>query len=122
MVLLGIAVAEAVPTVGALLIFALLIAPAAIAQRLVKRPYAALFLAALLAVVFTWTGLLIAFYLPYPVSFVISALAFTLYLGVIAGQHLLSYRRAGRGSRRRRDTQQPANYTKSRTPARMDFR
>jgi zinc/manganese transport system permease protein len=99
MVLLGIAVAEAVPTVGALLIFALLIAPAAIAQRLVKRPYMALLLAALLALVFTWAGLLIAFYLPYPVSFVISALAFALYLGIIAVQRLVAHQRDARTSR-----------------------
>jgi zinc/manganese transport system permease protein len=108
MVLLGIAVAEAVPTVGALLIFALLITPAAIAQRLVKRPYAALFLSALLAVVFTWSGLLIAFYLPFPVSFVISTLAFAVYLGVITSQRLLTHRRVGGGPGRSRDVLQPA--------------
>jgi len=84
LLLLGLAVAESVPTVGALLVFALLVVPAAIAQRLVRRPYAALFLGALLALLFTWTGLFIAFYLPYPVSFVISALAFIAYLVVIA--------------------------------------
>ena len=86
----GLAVAESVPTVGALLVFALLVAPAAIAQRLVRRPYVALFLGALLALLFTWIGLFIAFYLPYPVSFVISALAFIVYLGVIAGARLAS--------------------------------
>jgi zinc/manganese transport system permease protein len=104
MVLLGLAVAEAVPTVGALLIFALLIAPAAIAQRLVKRPYAALFLAALLALLFTWAGLLIAFYLPYPVSFVISAVAFTLYLAIVAMQQLLTQRRGAPPSIRSKST------------------
>jgi zinc/manganese transport system permease protein len=91
LLLLGLAVAESVPTVGALLVFALLVAPAAIAQRLVRRPYAALFLGALLALLFTWTGLFVAFYLPYPVSFVISALAFIVYLGVIAGARLAAH-------------------------------
>lgn len=48
---------------------------------------------AALSLLLTWAGLLIAFYLPYPVSFVISALAFTLYLAIIAIQHLLTHRR-----------------------------
>ncbi|HZC79053.1 MAG TPA: metal ABC transporter permease, partial [Ktedonobacterales bacterium] len=41
MVLLAVTVAEATQEVGALLIFALLITPAAIAQRVSVRPYRA---------------------------------------------------------------------------------
>jgi len=81
--LLGVAVAEAVQVVGALLLFALLVTPAAIAERLVARPYAALFVSALLALIFTWLGLTIAFYTAYPVSFLISALAFAAYILVV---------------------------------------
>jgi zinc/manganese transport system permease protein len=36
----------------------------------------------LLALLFTWIGLFIAFYLPYPVSFFITTLAFGTYVGV----------------------------------------
>jgi len=81
--LLGIAVAEAIPAVGALLIFALLVTPAATARALVNRPYAALALSAALAMATTWLGLALAFYLPYPVSFDITALGFVGYLAAL---------------------------------------
>ena len=86
LVLVGVTVAEAVQAVGVLLIFSLLVAPGAIAQRLVARPYAALALSAGLALAFAWVGLTVAFYTPYPVSFLISALAFFSYLLVVLGQ------------------------------------
>jgi zinc/manganese transport system permease protein len=80
LVLLAVAVAEAVPAVGALLVFALLVTPAASIQRLVTRPYLGLALSAALAVLLTWSGLFVAFYLSYPVSFDISALGFVVYV------------------------------------------
>ncbi|HEY8739854.1 MAG TPA: metal ABC transporter permease [Candidatus Dormibacteraeota bacterium] len=80
LVLLGITVAEAVQAVGALLIFGLLVTPAAIAQTITARPYAGMLLSAALAVGFVWTGLVLAFYLPYPVSFFIVGLSFAAYL------------------------------------------
>jgi zinc/manganese transport system permease protein len=85
LVIVGVTVAEAVQAVGVLLIFSLLVAPGAIAQRLVIRPFAALALSAGLALAFTWVGLTMAFYTPYPVSFLISALAFFTYLLVLLG-------------------------------------
>lgn len=84
--LLAITVAEAVPAVGALLVFALIVTPAAIVRRLVTRPYLALMLSAVLALVLTWVGLTMAFYLSYPVSFDISALGFVIYVLVLAIQ------------------------------------
>ncbi len=88
LVLVGVTVAEAVQAVGALLIFSLLVAPGAVAQRLVRRPFAALALSAALALAFTWIGLTIAFYTPYPASFLISALAFGTYLLALLGQQI----------------------------------
>jgi len=82
MVVLALAVSEAVQVVGVLLIFALLVTPAAIAERLTARPARALLLSAVLALCFTWGGLAIAFYAPYPVSFFITSLAFGTYLVV----------------------------------------
>ena len=82
--LLAVTVAEAVPAVGALLVFALIVTPAASVRRLVKRPYLAFILSAALALVITWVGLTMAFYLSYPVSFDISALGFVIYLFVLA--------------------------------------
>ena len=86
LLLMGITVAEAVPAVGALLVFALLVTPAAIAQRLVARPYAALAVSGALALAFTWLGLILAFFLPLPVSSVISTLAFSAYVAVLVAQ------------------------------------
>lgn len=82
LVLLALTVGEAVQVVGVLLLFALLVLPAGVALQLTSRPLAGLALAGLLALLFAWLGLFIGFYLPYPVSFLISTLAFLAYLGV----------------------------------------
>jgi zinc/manganese transport system permease protein len=84
LVVLGVTVAEAVQAVGALLIFGLLVTPAAVAQNLTARPYRGLALSAALALLFVWVGLAMAFYIPYPASFFITAVAFLSYLGSIA--------------------------------------
>ena len=76
MVLTAVTVAEAVQAVGALLIFALMVTPAAVALKLTARPYAALAASAGLAVGFVWAGLGLAFWTPYPASFFITAIAF----------------------------------------------
>ncbi|HEV3230994.1 MAG TPA: metal ABC transporter permease [Candidatus Dormibacteraeota bacterium] len=93
--LVGATVAEAVQAVGALLIFALMVTPAAIAQNLTARPYLGLTLSAALAVGFVWAGLAVAFYVPYPPSFFITAVAFAAYLASVAGTRLGRPRRAG---------------------------
>ncbi|MDF5724009.1 MAG: metal ABC transporter permease [Rhizonema sp. PD37] len=88
LVLVALSLAEAVPAVGSLLNSALLITPSAIAQRLVTRPMVALVLSAVLALTFTWLGLTVGFYASYPVSFVISTLAFVTYVSVVTWQRL----------------------------------
>jgi zinc/manganese transport system permease protein len=80
MVILAVAVSEAVQVVGVLLIFALIVAPAAIAERFTTRPSRGVLLAAVLAVLFTWAGLTIAYYVPYPVGFFITTIAFWSYI------------------------------------------
>lgn len=75
MLLLAITVAEAVQVVGVLLVFALLIAPAASAVRLTNRPFRAIALAIAMGLLFTWGGLVLAFIGHFPVSFYISLLA-----------------------------------------------
>jgi zinc/manganese transport system permease protein len=82
MVLLAVAVSEAVQVVGVLLIFALLVTPPAIAERLTARPERALLFSVVLALLFTWGGLAVAYYAPYPVSFFITTFAFATYLTV----------------------------------------
>jgi zinc/manganese transport system permease protein len=95
LVLVGVAVAEAVPSVGALLVFALLVTPAATARVLVRRPYAALLLSAGLALLITWIGLFLAFYLPYPVSFDITILGFALYVAAVGWRRLRIFGMSG---------------------------
>jgi zinc/manganese transport system permease protein len=80
MVVLAVAVSEAVQVVGVLLIFALIVAPAAIAERFTTRPSRGVLLSALMAVLFTWTGLTVAYYVPYPVGFFITTIAFWSYI------------------------------------------
>jgi zinc/manganese transport system permease protein len=81
LVLLAFAVAQAVQVVGVLLIFALLVAPAATAQRLTSRPGLAIALSIVLSLIFTWSGLAVAYFAPYSVvGFYITSLAFGTYV------------------------------------------
>jgi zinc/manganese transport system permease protein len=82
MVLVAVATSMAVQVVGVLLIFALMVTPAAIGQRLTKSPAYAILVSAVIALLATWLGLFIAFYEPYPVSFFITTIVFVLYLFV----------------------------------------
>lgn len=82
MLVLALAVSAAAQVVGVLLIFALLVTPAAIAERLTAKPALAMLLSVGFALAFTWGGLLLALYVAYPVSFFITSLAFAAYLGV----------------------------------------
>lgn len=74
--LVGATAAEASQAVGALLLFGLLAAPAAAARRLTDRPWPAMALAAGLAVVAVWTGIVVSYTHPHlPASFAIMAAA-----------------------------------------------
>jgi zinc/manganese transport system permease protein len=80
LVLLGAAVAEASQITGTLLVFALLVMPAATAQALTARPGLSLALSVLIAVLVTWVGLSAAYFSVYPIGFFVSTLAFAVYL------------------------------------------
>lgn len=82
MAVLALAVTDAVQVVGVLLIFALIVTPAAIAMRLTSRPGVAIPTSIGLSLAFTWLGLAIAYYVPHPVSFFITSLAFGTYVVV----------------------------------------
>ncbi len=90
MAILAVAVTEAVQVVGVLLIFALIVTPAAIAVRFTSRPSVAIGIGIVLALLFTWLGLAIAYYSPHPVSFFITTLAFFTYVGVRLAEPLRS--------------------------------
>jgi zinc/manganese transport system permease protein len=78
--LLGLAVAAAAQISGSLLVFCLLVTPAATAIELSPRPGRSLALALAIALAVTWLGLAIAYFSPYPVGFWITTLAFGAYL------------------------------------------
>jgi zinc/manganese transport system permease protein len=90
LVLLALVVAVAVQVVGVLLIFALLVTPAAIAQYLTTRPGVAVGIAIILALGFTWLGLAVGYFTPYPVGFFITTFAFGAYVLVRGGRFLLA--------------------------------
>ncbi len=77
---LGLSVAETSQITGALLVFALLVTPAATAQRLTTRPLVGVALSVALALLVTWLGLALAYFSIYPVGFYITSLSFALYL------------------------------------------
>ena len=80
LVLLGLAVAATSQITGALLVFALLVAPAAAAQQLTTRPAASLALTLVISLAVTWLGLGIAYFSVYPVGFFVTTLAFAVYV------------------------------------------
>jgi zinc/manganese transport system permease protein len=79
MLILGVAASAATQVLGALLAVALIVAPAASAQRLTDRPGRAVVIAAALGLSITWAGLVFAYWLPYPASFFVTSLAATVY-------------------------------------------
>jgi zinc/manganese transport system permease protein len=80
LVLLGLAVAEAAQITGTLLVFALLVAPAATAQQLTARPARGLVLTVAIALLVTWLGLSVAYFTIYPIGFFVTSFAFAAYL------------------------------------------
>lgn len=80
MLLLGLAVAVAVHIIGALLVLALLVTPAAAAARIAHGPVAVPLLAALFGVVSAVGGILLAVAGTLPVSPYITTISFVIYL------------------------------------------
>jgi zinc/manganese transport system permease protein len=88
LVLIGAATAEASQITGTLLVFALMVIPAATAQVLTARPALSLALAVLLAFAATWLGLIAAYYSPYPLGFFVTTIAFAGYLLALGRRRL----------------------------------
>lgn len=80
LLVLGLAVAATAQITGVLLVFALLVAPAATAQLITPRTGASLALTVALGVSITWIGLALAYFYNYPVGFYITSVAFTVYV------------------------------------------
>jgi zinc/manganese transport system permease protein len=76
LLLVGFAAAEASQITGSLLVFALLVVPAATAQRITARPVLSIALGVAIALAVTWLGLAAAYYYPYPIGFFVTTFAF----------------------------------------------
>lgn len=92
LVLLGLTVAEVSQITGTLLVFALLVMPAATAQALTPRPGLGLAATATIALVVTWAGLAAAYYSDYPIGFFVTTFAFAAYVGAIVISRGLRHR------------------------------
>jgi len=80
LVIVALATAASVQIVGVLLVFTLMVAPAAAAQRLAIRLWPGLILSVVLALLEAWVSLTLAFYTDWPTSFWITALGGIIYL------------------------------------------
>ncbi len=89
LILVAITVSMSVQVVGVLLIFTLLVGPAATAMRIVKNPYLAIGLAMILGIMYSWIGIFVAALTNLPVSFFIASLSFGAYLIVRLSEPLL---------------------------------
>jgi zinc/manganese transport system permease protein len=94
LLVLGLSVAATSQITGVLLVFALLVGPAASAQALTARPALGLALSATLGVLVVWLGLAIAYFSPYPAGFFIATISFALYVLVRLLGALRGWRRA----------------------------
>ena len=93
LLILAVAVAATSQITGALLVFALLVAPPAAAQALTTRPLASLALSIGFAVLIAWLGLGIAYFSIYPVGFYITTFAFGAYLLARIGRAVATHAR-----------------------------
>jgi len=84
LVIVALTVSACVQIVGVLLVFTLLVGPAAAAERWTTRLGTAIALAAGLSLAEAWLGLVIAFYTDWPVSFCITVLSAAVYFAAIA--------------------------------------
>ena len=80
LLVLGLSVAETSQITGALLVFALLVTPAATAHQITARPGLGIALSVAIALGVTWLGLALAYFSIYPVGFYVTSLSFALYV------------------------------------------
>jgi zinc/manganese transport system permease protein len=82
--IVAVTVAECAQIVGVLLVFTLMVGPAAAAMNLTRRLGLAIMASAALALAEAWGGLTLAFYTDWPTSFWITALSGLVFFGAAA--------------------------------------
>lgn len=103
LVILGLAATATAQVTGSLLVFSLLVAPAATAHRLSTRPARGIALAVVLGLLTVWLGIASAYYLSYPVGFWVASYGFGVYALTVATQ-AAAHAVTRRGQRARRRT------------------
>ena len=98
MVLLGLTVTMAVQAVGTLLLFALVVTPAATALLVTARPLLAMAFSAVIGLVSVWVGLMLSAMFNLPPSFVIVTIACAVWLAVWVGARAPRPRRSRRAT------------------------
>jgi zinc/manganese transport system permease protein len=98
LLILGLAVAATSQITGPLLVFALLVMPAATAQAITASPALGLALSVVLGLVVVWLGLGIAYFSVYPAGFFIATISFAIYVLVRVLAGALGVRRRGRAA------------------------
>ncbi len=81
---MALATAECAQIVGVLLVFTLMVGPAAAAQRLTRGVLRGVAVSMALALAEAWLGLTLAFYTDWPTSFWISLLSAAVYIAAVA--------------------------------------
>jgi zinc/manganese transport system permease protein len=92
--IVALTTAECAQIVGVLLVFTLMIGPAAAAQALTARLRDGLLLAGILALIEAWGGIALAYYTDWPSSFWIATLSAAIYLFAITFRYMQSTRRS----------------------------
>ena len=97
LILLGCAAGEVSQVTGALLVFALLVMPAATAQQLTARPVLSFALTIVLGLLTAWLGLALAYFYPdYPFGFYLTTVGFAGYVAAVGGRTAASRVRPAR--------------------------
>ena len=73
LIVVALATAMALPVVGALLVFSLMVGPASAARALTARPLIAILLSVALAVITVWAAIALSFISDWPVGFFVGA-------------------------------------------------
>lgn len=106
LIVLALTAAEVSQVTGALLVFALLVMPAAAAQQMTARPGLAIVLAVVIGVLVVWLALSAAFYSTWPVGFFVATFGFAAFVVASAARRTVD--RWG-SSRQRASTQRASN-------------
>jgi zinc/manganese transport system permease protein len=93
LVLLAIAVSEAIQIVGSLLVFTLMTAPSAAARHMTHSVIGMVVFSGLFGVVGVWGGLVLSYYTDAPVSFFITALECLFYFSALSWNILRKHRK-----------------------------